>query len=291
MEIRVLKYFLAVAREQSISGAAKSLHISQPTLSRQIRDLEEELGRTLFIRGNHRITLTEEGMILRKRAEEMTELIRLTENEIALADRGIAGEVRIAAGETDGIRLIAGVIRQLDGDYPLIKYYLVSGNYSFVTEQLDKGLADFGLVFGDAGHDRYEHFLLPVKDVWGVLMPKSSELAEKKYITAADLAGKPLIISEELSKNGAFADLLGSDIRDLNIKATYNLATNAMILADEGIGYVLCFDRLFNLSGRSRLCFRPIYPAAETSMQVVWKKYRTHTKAAAKFLEALQNVK
>lgn len=291
MEFRVLKYFLAIAREQSISGAAESLHISQPTLSRQIKDLENELGKTLFIRGSHRITLTEEGMILRKRAEEMAELIRRTENEIALSDQGVAGDVCIAAGETDGIRLIANLIKKLDEDYPLIKYHFISGNKSFVTEQLDKGLADFGLTFGSVDNDKYEHFILPAKDAWGVLMRRNSELAKKDRITVDDLLDKPLIVSKEISKNDHISKWFGCDIHTLNIRATYNLATNAMILADEGIGYVVCFDKLFNVSGKSKLCFRPLYPVVEASMQIIWKKYQPQTKAAAKFLEALREIK
>lgn len=291
MEIRVLKYFLAIAREQSISGAAESLHISQPTLSRQIRDLEDELGKTLFTRGSHRITLTEEGMILRKRAEEMVELVRRTENEIALSDQGIAGDICIAAGETDGIRLVANLIKRLETDYPLIKYHFVSGNSPFVMEQLDKGLADFGLVFGSVDYDKYEHILLPARDVWGVLMRKNSELAKNEFITAEDLLDKPLIISREVHKNDVIAKWFGCDINELNIRATYNLATNAMILADEGIGYVVCFDKLFNVSGKSRLCFRPLSPVAEAPMQIIWKKYQTMTKAADKFLEALYEIK
>lgn len=291
MEFRVLKYFLAIAREQSISGAAESLHISQPTLSRQIKDLEDELGKVLFIRGSHRITLTDEGMILRKRAEEMAELVRRTENEIALSDKGIAGDVCIAAGETDGIRIIANLIKKLDEDYPLIKYHFTSGNKPFVTELLDKGLADFGLVFGTVDYDKYEHFILPAKDVWGVYMLKKSELAKKEFITFDDLRDKPLIISKETHKNDTLMDWFGCDISKLNIRVTYNLVTNAIILADEGIGYVISFDKLFNTGGKSRLCFRPLYPALEASMQIIWKKYQPMTKAAAKFLEALYKVK
>ena len=290
MEFRVLKYFLAIAREQSISGAAESLHMSQPTLSRQIKDLENELGKILFTRGSHKITLTEEGMILRKRAEEMVELVQRTENEIALSDQGIAGDICIAAGETDGIRLIANLIKKLEADYPLIKYQFVSGNGPFVMERLDKGLADFGLIFGDVDRDKYEHILLPAKDVWGVLMRNNSELAEKEFITADNLYDKPLIISHEMNRNGVIAEWFGCDIDKLNIRATYNLATNAMILADEGVGYVICFDKLFNVSGKSRLCFRPLSPVVEAPMHIIWKKYQTHTKAAAKFLEALYEI-
>lgn len=287
MEFRVLKYFLAIAREQSISGAAEALHISQPTLSRQIRDMEEELGKTLFTRGSHTITLTEEGMILRKRAEEMVELMRRTENEIALSDQGITGDICIAAGETDGIRKIADVIKKLEEDYPLITYQFLSGNNTYVMEQLDKGLADFGLVFGDMKTDKYEIMHLPVNDTWGVLMKKNSSLAKNEFITPDDLKDKPIITSRESDKIISLSEWFGCDVSRLNIRATYNLALNASILVDEGIGYAICFDKLFNVSGRSRLCFRPLFPALEISMQIIWKKYQPLTKAAKKFLEKL----
>ncbi len=290
MEFRVLKYFLAIAREQSISGAAESLHISQPTLSRQIRDMEDELGKTLFIRGSHTITLTEEGMILRKRAEEMVELMQRTENEIALSDQGIAGDICIAAGETDNIRIIANVIKKLEIDYPLIKYQFLSGNSTFVTEQLDKGLADFGLIFMKANADKYEVLPISAKDTWGVLMKKNSPLAKKDFVTPADLIDKPLIISRESDKNAPMREWFGCDIRSLNIKATYNLALNASILVDEGIGYAICFDKLFNVSGKSRLCFRPMSPALDIPMFLIWKKYQPLTKAASKFLEKLKEL-
>lgn len=290
MEFRVLKYFLAIAREQSISGAAEALHISQPTLSRQIRDMEDELGKTLFIRGSHTITLTEEGMILRKRAEEIVELMHRTESEIALSDQGIAGDICIAAGETDNIRIIADVIKKLEVDYPLIRYQFLSGNSTFVTEQLDKGLADFGLIFMKANADKYEVLPISAKDTWGVLMKKNSPLAKKDFVTSADLIDKPLIISRESDKNESMREWFGCDIQSLNIKATYNLALNASILVDEGIGYAICFDKLFNVSGKSRLCFRPLSPALDIPMFVIWKKYQPLTKAASKFLEKLMEL-
>lgn len=290
MEFRVLEYFLAIAREQSISGAAEVLHISQPTLSRQIRDMEERLGKTLFIRGSRTITLTEEGMILRKRAEEMVELMRRTENEIALSDQGIAGDICIAAGETDNIRIIADVIKKLEIDYPLIKYQFLSGNSTFVTEQLDKGLADFGLIFMEANTDKYEVLPVSARDTWGVLMKKNSPLAKKDYVTPADLLDKPLIISREADKGGPLHDWFGCDMKALNIKATYNLALNASILVDEGVGYAICFDKLFNVSGKSRLCFRPLSPALDIPMFIIWKKYQPHTKAASKFLEKIKEI-
>ncbi len=190
MEIRVLQYFLAIAREQSIVRAAESLHLSQPTLSTQIRQMEEELGKQLLIRGtkgSRKVTLTEEGMILRKRAEEIINLVQKTENEIALSDSIIIGDVYIATGETDGVRLLAKTAGKLRKDYPGIHYRISSGNATFVTEHLDKGLIDFGIVFGAPDLKKYDALKLPSKDIWGVLMRKDDPLAEKESISPEDL--------------------------------------------------------------------------------------------------------
>lgn len=192
MEIRVLQYFLAIAREQSIIRAAESLHLSQPTLSTQIKNMEEELGKQLLIRGtkgSRKVTLTEEGMILRKRAEEILDLVKKTENEIILSDNVIIGDVCIGAGETDGVRLLAKAAGKLKKLYPGIHYHISSGNAVFVREQLDKGLIDFGIIFGTPDLTKYEALKLPAKDVWGVLMPKDSPLAEKEFISPEDLWG------------------------------------------------------------------------------------------------------
>ena len=181
MELRVLQYFLAVAREQSISGAADSLHLSQPTLSRQLKDMEEELGKQLLIRGNRRVTLTEDGMLLRKRAEEIVELVRKTENEIALSNEIVAGDIHIGAGETDGVRLLAQAMRCVRCAHPEVHFHVVSGDRVTVTEEMDKGLLDFGLLFGEIDASKYESIRLPHQDVWGVLMRKDAPLSKKDY--------------------------------------------------------------------------------------------------------------
>ncbi len=198
MELRVLQYFLAIAREQSIVRAAESLHLSQPTLSTQIKAMEKELGKQLFIRGtkgSRKVTLTEEGMILRKRAEEILNLVQKTEREISLSDQVVVGDVYIGAGETDAVRFIAKAAKKLSEAYPGIRYHIASGNTEFVLEQLEKGLIDFGIVFGSVDHARYNSIPFPYKDTWGVLMRKDSPLAEKQEILPEDLWDKPLIIS------------------------------------------------------------------------------------------------
>lgn len=289
MELRVLQYFLAVTREQSISGAAEFLHLSQPTLSRQLKDMENELGKQLLIRGNRKITLTEEGMILRKRAEEIMELVQKTEKEISLSDEFIAGDIYIGAGETDAIRLIARAAKQVQMQYPDIHFHIVSGDLSDLIEKLDKGLLDFSILFSKVDTSKYDSIEIPIKDVWGVLMRRDSPLAEKEAITPEDLWDQPLILSRQVSeKDSAVARWLNKDLAKLNVVATYNLIFNASLMADEGLGYVLGLDKLINVSGDSNLCFKPLFPNLEASIMMVWKKYQVFTKAAEKFLETLQ---
>ena len=289
MELRVLQYFLAVAREQSISGAAQSLHLSQPTLSTQLKALEEELGKKLMIRGNRKITLTEEGMILRKSAEEILSLVQKTEHDISSSDENISGDIHIGAGETDIIRVFAQVAQELNTQYPDIHYHISSGNSVFVLEQLDKGLIDFGLIYGDVDRTKYDSLKMPFKDVWGVLMRKDSPLAQKSAITSEDLLNKPLILSHQKNDSWAIAEWLGCNISRVNVVATYNLVFNASLLVEEGLGYAVCFDKLINTSGDSRLCFRPLSPKLESNASIIWKKYQIFPKAAAKFLERLQD--
>lgn len=291
MEIRVLKYFLTVTREQSINRAAESLHLSQPSLSTQIRNMEEELGKQLLIRGTkdtRKITLTEEGMILKKRAEEILNLIEKTENEISLSDNIIAGDVYIGAGETDAVRLLAKIAKEIQSNYPDIHYHISSGNAEFVLEQLDKGLIDFGLVFGNVDSKKYNSLKLSSKDTWGVLMRKDSELSHKKYITPKDLYDKPLIISHQRNQGGDFSSWLNCNLEKLNIVATYNLLFNASLLVDEGLGYAIVLDKIINTGDNSNLCFRPLEPAVEDELSFIWKKYQVFSKAAEQFLIKLK---
>ncbi|MBD5515002.1 MAG: LysR family transcriptional regulator [Lachnospiraceae bacterium] len=284
MELRVLQYFLAVTREQSISGAAESLHLSQPTLSRQLKDMEDELGKQLFIRGNRRVTLTEEGMILRKRAEEIMELVKKAEDEISLSDETVAGDITIGAGETDGVRLLTKAAQKVQSEYPLVHFHIVSGDRTTVAEEMDKGLIDFGLLFGEIDTSKYEYIKIPYKDCFGVLMRRDSPLAAKETITPQDLLNQPLILSRQMVHDSDFHRLFHCDVEKLNIVATYNLLFNGSLMVDEGMGYAICFDKIINVSGESSLCFRPLAPQTEAGMSLVWKKYQVFTKAAEKFL-------
>ena len=292
MEFRLLEYFLAVAREQNITAAAKSLHISQPALSTQLRALEAELGKQLLIRGvkgSRKVILTEEGMILRKRAEEMISLMRRTEDEISGSDENIAGNIFIGAGETETVRLFAQVAKKIQQKYPDIRYHISSGNAEHVLEHLDKGLIDFGLLFTEIDTHKYEALPVPFTDTWGVLMRKEAPLSEKESIEPEDLWDKPLIVSHQQGDDTYLSRWLHKDEAELNIVATYNLLFNASLLVDEGLGYALCFDKLINTQG-SGLCFRPFSPRLEAHGYIVWKKYQVFSKAADIFLRYLREM-
>lgn len=287
MEFRVLRYFLAVAREQSISAAAQALHLTQPTLSRQLRELEEELGKQLMVRGSRRIELTEDGMLLRKRAEEIMELVSRTQAELSSPDEAVTGDVYIGTGETDGVRRLARAARRLRESCPGIRFHIVSGDASDVCERLDKGLLDFGVLLGDIDETKYNHIQLPMHDVWGVLMPRSSPLAELESVRPRDLWGKPLILSRQVDNKSGLYRWLGREPDQLNTVATYNLIYNASLMVDEGMGYAFTLDKLVNTTG-SQLCFRPLEPRLELGMYLVWKKYRVFSRAAELFLETLE---
>ena len=293
MELRVLAYFLAVAREQSMIRAAKSLHLSQPTLSTQLKALEEELGKQLLIRGSkgtRKVTLTEEGMILRKRAEEILSLVQKTEREISFSDQMIVGDVYIGTGETDAVRFIARAAKELYVSYPGIRYHISSGNADFVSEQLDKGLIDFGIVFGNVDHTKYNSIELPFRDIWGVLMKRDSPLAAQETVCPKDLWDKPLIISNQDDSKGALTAWISRELSELEIVATYNLLFNASLMVEEGLGYAIGLDKIINTTGNDKLCFRPLSPQTEAGMHIVWKKYQVFSKASEKFMEKLKLV-
>ncbi|MFC7395197.1 LysR family transcriptional regulator [Scopulibacillus cellulosilyticus] len=292
MEFRVLRYFLTVAREGSITGAADFLHVTQPTLSRQLKDLEQELGKKLFIRSSHSIILTDEGMLLRKRAEEIVAMVDKLEAEFSSMEETIGGDVYIGGGETDAMRQIARVVKNLQLSYPNIRYHLYSGNEDDVTERLDKGLLDFGILIQPADLSKYNYINIPAKDVWGVVMRKDSPLAFKNTIQAEDLLNVPLICSRQAMKQtfskNEFADWFGEDFNKLNVVTTYNLAYNAALMVEEGIGYAITLDKIVDTSSDSNLCFRPLEPRLESGLNIVWKKHQVFSAAADMFLKEIQ---
>lgn len=287
MELRVLQYFLAVAQEQSISAAAQSLHLTQPTLSRQLKELEETLGKQLMIRGGRTITLTEEGLHLRKRAQEILDLVGRTEKEIMQSQETVSGDIYIGTGETDGVRQIARVARSLQERYPAVQFHIVSDDAADVCEQLDKGLLDFGMLLGDINKMKYHYLELPMRDTWGVLMRRDSPLAKKSSVTPEDLWDQPLILSRQVDNKGGLYRWLRREPSELHTVATYNLIFNVSLMVDEGMGYAFALDKLINTTDKS-LCFRPLEPRLELGMYLVWKKSQLFSKPAELFLHQLQ---
>lgn len=293
MEFRVLRYFLTVAREGSITAAANSLHLTQPTLSRQLQDLEKELGQKLFIRGKYKVSLTPEGMILRKRAEEIVDMVEKTEAEFQSIKDTVCGDIYIGCGETDSMKYVAQVMKELQDDYPEIKFHIFSGNAEDVTEKLDKGLLDFGVLIQPIDLSKYDNLPLPDKDVWGVITKKDSPLAQKNKAELKDLVNVPLIASRQMSKKysaqSGFLDWFGEEFEHLNIAATYNLVYNAAIMVEAGIGYAITLDKLVNTTDITNLRFVPLYPKLESGLDIVWKKHQMFSPAAKLFLERLQD--
>lgn len=285
MEIRVLQYFLAVAKEGSISGAAQALHLSQPTLSRQLKDLENEHGTTLFERGARQISLTDDGIIFRKRAEEICDLVAKTKSDMVGSDDNIAGEIHIGAGETHLFKTVAKAIGEMNKAYPLVKFNIISGDGASVYEGLSKGLLDFGLVFGKVDTLKYESIMLTESDTWGILARKDSELARLNSVHAKDLEGKNIVISRQSFEEGEIADWLGESLKAVNIIAKINLIYNAAVMVQNGLGYAITLDKLIN---SKELTFIPLEPMLTATPSIIWKKHQTMTKAAEKFTDKLK---
>ncbi len=287
MDIRVLEYFLAVAREQSITKAAEALHMTQPPLSRALKDLEEELGTQLLIRGR-RVELTEDGLLLKQRAREIIELMEKTRDAFRDSGEDVAGDVYVGCGETEGMRTVARVIRAVQQAHPQIRFHLSSGNSEDLAERLDQGYFDFCALFEPCDYAKYDHIRLPGRDQWGVLMRRDSPLAGREAIHPEDLRDLPLIASSQSIAHNELSGWLGRDTKELNIVATYNLIYNAALLVAEGVGYMICLDRIVREPGEGIFCFRPLEPRIETGLDIVWKKYSVFSRAAEVFLSELK---
>lgn len=289
MDIRSLQYFLAVAQEGSITKAAQVLHMTQPPLSRQLKDLEDELGKQLFIRGKRTITLTEEGAILRRRAEEIVHLMEKAQQEVSTLSEEISGEVAIGGGETEGMRLIAKSIAHVQHTYPKIRFTIHSGHAEDVKERLDEGVLDFGIFIEPTDLTKYDFVKLFHKDVWGLLMRKDHPFAEKDAIEPNDLRSIPLIVSNQGMVKNEMSGWLSGEYRDLDIRASYNLLFNASLMVEEGVGSALCIDGIVKTTEDSELCFRPLRPPLEVGAYIAWRKNQLFTKAAHTFLEHFNN--
>jgi DNA-binding transcriptional LysR family regulator len=277
------------AREESMTGAAAKLYVTQPTLSKQIKELEEELGQKLFVRSNYNIRLTPEGEILYKRALDILEMVDLTTMEFASMNAFNGGDIYIGCAESDGMSLIAKVAKQLQTKYENLHFHLYSGNAESVCERLNKGLLDFAVVVQNIDLSKYAYLDLPVTDTWGLIMRKDSPMVSKAEIPIEELASLPLIVSRQGATN-EMPEWLQKNYDRLNIVATYDLIFNASILVREGLGYALGFDKLVNTGAESILCFRPIKPVITSPMRLIWRKEQQYSKAAELFFESLKQI-
>lgn len=287
IETRLLQYFLAVAEEQSITKAAEYLHISQPTLSKQMMDLEENLGKQLLVRGRKKVTLTEEGTFLRGRAQEIISLMDKTESAFRENEQDISGDVYIGCGEYRSTFSIMQIIRAIQEEYPDIRFHFFSNNADAIIERLDKGLLDMGFLLEPEITPRYDYQKLPLREAWGILMRKDSPLARKEEISFAELADLPLIMPSQTSNNGRIGTYFVEAKVKPHIVSTYNLIYNAGLMVEAGIGYALCIDELINTAGSHPLTFRPLTPQFYSDVYLFTKKYQVFSKAAKLFLSRL----
>ena len=291
MDIRVLRYFLTVAREESFSRAADALFLSQPTLSRQIKDMEDELGVQLFTRTNRNVILTPEGQRLRKRAQEIVDLMEKTQEEFSSLEGEISGEIYIGCGETQIMREIAKVMIPLQQEYPGIHFNLYSGNADDVSDRLDKGLLDFGLLFEPYEIRKYDTLQLPFADTIGFLMKETHPLAQKQSLRMEDVVGIPLIVPSQGQSVSGSASLMNQEFDPgrMNIVCRYNLLFNAAVMVEQGMGIALCLDHLADTTEHTGLTFRPLYPAAVNRLRLAWKKYQIFSPAAELFLRRIRH--
>ncbi len=287
MEIRTLRYFLAVAREENMSRAAQTLHVTQPTLSKQMKSLEDELGKKLFTRHSFSIKLTDEGILLRNRAEDLVAMADKIEQEFVSLDDITGGELYLGLAESCQIRYLARTIKDFKTKYPNLRYHITSGDTEQIADKLDKGLLDFLVLAEDPDSGKYDYIEFPEADIWGLVFPKSDALADKKMIRISDLIGLPLFCSEQ-----AWLDVIrkwaGNRYGDLHLEGSFRLSYNGSIFAKEGLGYLLTFDHLVDTSEDSGLIYRPLSPKLETKIYLAWNKYQTFTPIAERFLEHLK---
>ena len=287
MELRVLRYFLEAAREGNITRAAERLYVSQPTMSKQIKELEDELGAKLFIRSNYSIRLTEAGMLLRERAADIMELVDKTKNEFKSLEEINSGDIYVGAAESYSISYFADALRDIQRSYPKIRCNIMSGNMEDVCEKLDKGLLDFAIVMSFVDLSKYNYLKVPSYDVWGVLMRKDDPLAKKARLSVKNITALPLICSRQWMEQD-FPQWFGKSGDEMNIVATFNLNYNAAVMVRSGIGYAVTYDKLNDVSADSDLTFRPLTGVPRSEMYVIWRKYQTFTPAANLLIEELQ---
>ena len=287
MEIRTLRYFLAVAREENMTRAAEQLHVTQPTLSKTLKGLEDELGKKLFTRHSFSIRLTEEGALLRNRAEDLVSMADKITQEFVTLDDITGGDIYLGLAESYQIRILARAIKDFRIQYPELHYHITSGDTEQVTEKLDKGLLDFAVLAEEPDRIKYEYLVFPQADVWGLIFPADDPLAKKKTVTVDDLIGLPLFCSEQSWQND-IPRWCGDRMQELRLEGSFRLSYNGSIFAREGLGYLLTFEHLIDTSSDSGLVFRPLSPTLENRLFLIWKKYQTFSPIAERFRKHLQ---
>lgn len=287
MELRTMRYFLAVAREENMTRATELLHVTQPTLSKALKSLEEELGKKLFVRHSFHIELTEEGILLRKRAEDLVSMADKIQTEFLSLDDILGGELYFGLAESYQIRYLAAEIQSFKNSYPDLRYHITSGDTEQVTEKLDKGVIDFAVLAEEPNTDKYHYLTFPKADLWGVVMREDCPLAGKHQISVDDLAGLPLFCSEQ-GWNCDIPKWCGNKIDSLHLEGSFRLSYNGSLFVKEGLGYLLTFEHLIDTSPDSGLVFRPLTPKLETELYLIWKKYQVFTPIAEKLLERLR---
>ena len=287
MEIRTLRYFLAVAREENMTRAAQQLHVTQPTLSKALKALEDELGKKLFTRHSFSIRLTEEGVLLRNRAEDLVGMADRIAQEFVTLDDITGGDIYFGLAESRLIQYLAREIREFRIQYPDLRYHITSGDTEQVTEKLDKGLLDFAVLAEEPDAGKYEALAFPEADVWGLVFPADDPLSQKENITVEDLVGLPLFCSEQSWEKDLPA-WCGGRMPDLRLEGSFRLSYNGSMFAREGLGYLLTFEHLIDTSADSGLTFRPLYPRLESKLYLIWKKYPVFSPIAERFLRRLQ---
>ena len=288
MEIRILRYFLTVAREESITRAAEVLHLSQPTLSRQLAQMEDELGVKLFERGTRKISLTNEGILLRRRAEEIVTLVDKTESELTEREDMIDGTITIGCGESLAVQTLPELIKSFHEKYPLVTYDIYTATADLVKEQMDKGLVDIGLLLEPVNVENYEYIRLDVKDHNVALMRPDDSLAEKEFITPKDLADKPVILPSRHSVKNEIASWFGDYYKNLNVLFTSNLSTNGAIMVSKGLAYALAVEGSVYLWDRSKILTKPLYPDITVGSMIAWKRSQPFSPAVTRFIEHIR---
>lgn len=286
MEIKNLRYFLAVAREENMSKAAEQLHVSQPTLSKTLKALEEELGKKLFIRHSFSISLTDEGMLLRDRAQDLVAMSDKIEQEFSSLDDITGGDIYFGLAESYQIRYLAREIYKLKEKYQNFTYHITSGDTEQVTEKLDKGILDFAVLCETPDSNKYEFVKFPEADVWGAIISSSHPLAKKKSIHVSDLIGQPLFVSEQ-SWNNEIKTWAKERFPKLKLEGSFRLSYNGSVFARENLGILLTFKDLINTEGTD-MVFRPLSPELKSELYLIWNKYQAFTPIAEKFLEQIK---